>query len=391
MLVGAEIVGYNGHRFEYYGNPSAAPEQQPNSSVQDIIEAGYKIGFIGVKDAHDGKPGKGGLTGIYADSLTRESLFAALKARRFFATTGARMVIDFMINGHVMGETFVTDNPPVINVNVKGTNIISAIEIVKNNKVLKTFTANDTTENVVLTDTAFTRSSCYYVRAIQIDGSISWANPIWVFPTNNNMPDSFSFIYPIWKNGLMSTLMERTNVFSWERARDVDFGKMVSYQISWTDDLNDSNKIRYSDTIWGTSWVFDDLLKNNTQYYLRLTAEDERGGKQLSSPDWIKVYTNYWDQLSSATSFGFIGVSPNPSDDYLKINVFSKLANIVYVGIYDISGRKIWSDRLDFKVKGTLTICWKTSIMGEKHPSGIYFVNLHDGTKSVTNKICIIR
>jgi len=39
-----------------------------------------------------------GLTGIYADTLTRESLFEALVERRVFGTTDHRTIIDFKVN-----------------------------------------------------------------------------------------------------------------------------------------------------------------------------------------------------------------------------------------------------------------------------------------------------
>ena len=36
---------------------------------------------------------------MYADELTREALFRALRARRAYATTGARIILHFSVNG----------------------------------------------------------------------------------------------------------------------------------------------------------------------------------------------------------------------------------------------------------------------------------------------------
>ena len=45
-----------------------------------------------------------GLTCVLANAKTRDGIFAALKARRCYATTGARILLDFMINGATMGS-----------------------------------------------------------------------------------------------------------------------------------------------------------------------------------------------------------------------------------------------------------------------------------------------
>ncbi len=75
------------------------------SGYHERLNAGQHIGVIGGSDEHRKNPGLGGaLTGIYAESLTVKDILRALRMHRCYATTGNRAILDFRINGHVMGE-----------------------------------------------------------------------------------------------------------------------------------------------------------------------------------------------------------------------------------------------------------------------------------------------
>lgn len=90
----------------------------------DAIDKGYVVGVMGNSDGHHGRPGAegagmaefgiaNGLTCVLADGLTRDAVFTALKARRCYATTGARMLLDFTINGRFMGALLPTPKEPL--------------------------------------------------------------------------------------------------------------------------------------------------------------------------------------------------------------------------------------------------------------------------------------
>jgi hypothetical protein len=79
--------------------------------LEDALRHGYKVGVVANSDGHKGRPGAshpgasqfgayGGLTCVLADSLTREAVFDALKARRCYATTAAQRIhIELTVNG----------------------------------------------------------------------------------------------------------------------------------------------------------------------------------------------------------------------------------------------------------------------------------------------------
>jgi len=73
---------------------------------QSFLAEGYRLGAIASTDDHLGYPGayREGLAAVLAPELTREAIFAALRARRTYAVSGDRILLDYRLNGHVMGQ-----------------------------------------------------------------------------------------------------------------------------------------------------------------------------------------------------------------------------------------------------------------------------------------------
>ena len=110
--------------------------------LEESIRRGYRVGFTAGSDDHYGHPGAvypgphighfasgNGLTALYTEELTREGIWEALKARRCYATNGARILLRFQVNGHWMGEEIESDAPPRIEVEAAGTGPIERIEV----------------------------------------------------------------------------------------------------------------------------------------------------------------------------------------------------------------------------------------------------------------------
>ncbi|MEZ4664792.1 MAG: DUF3604 domain-containing protein, partial [Caldilineaceae bacterium] len=81
----------------------------------DAIDKGYMVGIMCNSDGHHGRPGaegagmaefgiENGLTCVLAETLTRDAVFDALKARRCYGTTGPRMLLDFAAGASPMGS-----------------------------------------------------------------------------------------------------------------------------------------------------------------------------------------------------------------------------------------------------------------------------------------------
>jgi len=133
---------------EYYGNI----RQEKHKTVigcfaQDALARGHRIGFVGGGDAHVLMPGTRGITGVFAESLERTQIYDGVKDRRCYATTGARIGLDFRLNQRLMGRELVVTPyqaealyPLVLYVSVAPTAPIEKIEIIESNQVIYTYT-----------------------------------------------------------------------------------------------------------------------------------------------------------------------------------------------------------------------------------------------------------
>lgn len=101
------------------------------------LNQGNKFGIMGSTDQHAGYPGSygDGRIGVLAESLTRESIWNAIKNRRVCCATGDKILIDFRINDAIIGDV-IKGNSRRIYVNVIGENAIDYIDIVKNGQTV---------------------------------------------------------------------------------------------------------------------------------------------------------------------------------------------------------------------------------------------------------------
>ncbi len=115
--------------------------------LTESLAMGHRVGVVAGSDGHKGRPGAsypgasqfgayGGLTGIIAEELTPEAIFAALRARRCYATTGQRIVLRVHLNNHPMGAELTTDGPVALTVSAVGTDGIRAVEVLRGDQVL---------------------------------------------------------------------------------------------------------------------------------------------------------------------------------------------------------------------------------------------------------------
>jgi len=75
-------------------------EGERKNSVREALNQGYKLGFVGGSDNHDGQGGKNALTAIQSDSLTRESLWQGLYQRRTYATNAHKTLLQIEKSGN---------------------------------------------------------------------------------------------------------------------------------------------------------------------------------------------------------------------------------------------------------------------------------------------------
>ena len=116
----------------------------------DAFDCGHIVGVMANSDGHKGRPGAegpgagefgiaGGLTCVLAADLTRAAIFGALKERRCYGTTGARIDVDYSINGHPMGSVLKESGSWKMTFRVRGTAALDGVELYEGRTLLKTF------------------------------------------------------------------------------------------------------------------------------------------------------------------------------------------------------------------------------------------------------------
>ncbi|MEM7515504.1 MAG: DUF3604 domain-containing protein [Planctomycetota bacterium] len=203
-----EIMSVHGSS-EAVDSPSRVRGFLRGNAVRDALDRGYRLGFVGSGDSHDGHPGlphlnptygwrpatevrgqksperlgQGGVTAVFASELSREAVLQALRERRCYATSGPRILLSVQLAGAEMGQ--VLKKPKgleTLHVQVHGTRGLRSLELIRGGKIVQTLSpsSDQATWSVALEDL---RGGEYvYVRVVQEDGGLAWSSPIWIEP-----------------------------------------------------------------------------------------------------------------------------------------------------------------------------------------------------------------
>ncbi|MFW5858235.1 MAG: DUF3604 domain-containing protein, partial [Planctomycetota bacterium] len=189
------------HALSYEFNRTRNPERRGNTSapgpywVQDLWLAGRRVGVFGSSDQHTGQGGRqhGGIAAVLAPALTREDVFDALRARRCYATTGERILVDFAVDGEPMGGTIrrAPGTTLSVAVTVRATALINRVEVLRHRfgvdagfvPVLSLSPRPESLDAAATLEEAFEGPCMYYARVTQEPltwPDMAWTSPVWV-------------------------------------------------------------------------------------------------------------------------------------------------------------------------------------------------------------------
>jgi hypothetical protein len=183
------------HPLAFERSDFTAPSQSADGPqfAQDAWAQGLMLSTIASSDDHRAQPGKPhwGLAAVRAADLTRGDIFDAMYERRTYGTTGARILLEFSIDGQPMGGAVTPSARPRLEITAHGTDIIEEIHVLRHQRSSRGFqivhavrpNALDFTWSTV--DEGVREDAIYYVRLRQrghIGGRIAmaWSSPIWV-------------------------------------------------------------------------------------------------------------------------------------------------------------------------------------------------------------------
>jgi hypothetical protein len=181
-----EIVSVHGSS-ESLDSPGVIYSPVPGNFVRDALARGYRLGFVGSGDSHDGHPGLvqlaggcGGLAAILSEEATRESVLAALRARRVYATNGPRIVLDAELEGRPMGSAVPASDSLRLVVKVIAAGALERVDLVADGRVVDSVPGEEQ-RNIAFESTIRSDGpGVLYVRAIQTDGGTAWSSPFFI-------------------------------------------------------------------------------------------------------------------------------------------------------------------------------------------------------------------
>ncbi len=110
-------------------------------SVQEGLARGYRLGIMSSSDSHFDHPGAydNGLIAVYAEDLTREALWSAMKSKRIYGVTGDRIALDFRVNGEPMGSSITAKGDRRIDIHVGAWDAVDRVDVIRNGALVHSF------------------------------------------------------------------------------------------------------------------------------------------------------------------------------------------------------------------------------------------------------------
>lgn len=172
--------------------------QRSHEWAYEFLRKGYRLGFMASSDNHTGRPGYGflqnpllsaagtetgtSLVAVYADELTRESVFDALYDRYAYATSGERILLDMRMGDWRMGQEADGEDMPPLVVSVEATATVERIDILKDAVVVGSIPGEGESMSLEWSDPTppgVGGTAAYWVRIVQTDNEEAVSSPIW--------------------------------------------------------------------------------------------------------------------------------------------------------------------------------------------------------------------
>jgi len=172
--------------YESFGHALGQRGDLRDQMIDAVLATGLRFGFVAASDGHGllwhhGVARKRdtfrtGLTAVQARDCTRAAIFDAIRERRCYATSGAKILLDLRVDGAPMGSELEVSGPVSARAVAHGTGQIERLELVGPTGVLAISPGNG--DRAVLE--AVVDAPHVYARVVQSDGEMAWSSPVFV-------------------------------------------------------------------------------------------------------------------------------------------------------------------------------------------------------------------
>jgi hypothetical protein len=176
---------------EYAGHPLGQRGDNRDQLVEVMLEKGLRFGFVGGSDSHGlvfhhgiarkRDPFRTGLTAVQARACTRRAVFEAVRKRRCYATSGAKILLDFVVGDSPMGSVVRRGEPLSALARAVGTTSIKRLSLVGPVGVVASVEPGAPSAEIAYTVTPGGPDADFlYARVEQADGEWAWSSPVFL-------------------------------------------------------------------------------------------------------------------------------------------------------------------------------------------------------------------
>ncbi|MFK7987037.1 MAG: CehA/McbA family metallohydrolase [Sandaracinaceae bacterium] len=170
----------------YADHPLGGRGELKDQMVEEVMRRGRRFGFIACSDGHGllyhhgvGRkrdPFRCGLTAVQAEDTTRESILAAIRERRCYATSGVPILLDLRAGDAPMGSACSVDGPVTVSAMAEAATPIRSLVLRGPDGVIAKTQGEGTSASL----DAEVPPGWVYARVETEDGEMAWSSPIFL-------------------------------------------------------------------------------------------------------------------------------------------------------------------------------------------------------------------
>jgi hypothetical protein len=112
--------------------------RETSQTVAAALKNGHRFGFVASSDSHSGFPGAydEGLLAVHSQGRDRAAILDAINRRHTYALTGDRILVDFSVNGELMGSTITAGDEVEVAYDIRCPDELDVIEILQDGEII---------------------------------------------------------------------------------------------------------------------------------------------------------------------------------------------------------------------------------------------------------------
>lgn len=123
--------------------------------------------------------GSGPSAAVWAERCERQAIWQAVRERRTYATTGARIILHLDVNGLRPGAEGQIEAPAQVRIRANACAPVERIDLIRGDRCLQSWQPGTLDVDLSHLDPQPLRDGAYYVRLRQVDGEYAWSTPVW--------------------------------------------------------------------------------------------------------------------------------------------------------------------------------------------------------------------